>query len=183
MVSRVLYYTIENDLEKLERAILEGWSLDEALPFATSKEALDLLVRYGANINAVEREGGTHLLHQFLLERKYDMFRHAVDLGADISVDKYGPFGLYLSALSYDSILDFLKESGYDINHKGPCGFSILVHAVLCEKSYHTIEKLLSLGADPNASVFDITVGEYVTKGSDLLLQLIFEPFLAKYLP
>ena len=183
MVSRVLYYTIDGDLQKLETAILEGWNLDEALPFATSKEAIDLLIRYGANINAVEKEGGTHLLHQLLLERKYDLFRHAVNLGADINVDKYGPFGLYLTALPYDSMLEFLKEGGYDINHRGPCGFSILVHAVLCKKSYHTIEKLLSLGANPSTPVFDITLKDYVSGGSDILLQLIFEPFLTKYSP
>lgn len=181
MTSRVLYYTIDNDLLKLERSILEGWDLDEALPFVTSKEAMDLLVRYGANINSVEKEGGTHLLHQLLLEKKYDLFHHAVNLGADINVDKYGPFGLYLTALPYDSMLDFLKDSGYDINNKGPCGFSILVHAVLCEKSYHTIEKLLSLGANPNPPLFDITLGDYVARSSDILLQLIFEPFLSKY--
>ena len=126
-----------------------------------NKEILDLLIKYGADINKQGNHGYTvlHLVCQDFRYISLDIIKLILSYRANPNIsDNNGDYPIHLVVNNSNpyrrnicQIIDTLIQSGADINKQGNNGDTVL-HLVCRQPGNHhdTIQFLLSRGANPN---------------------------------
>ena len=148
----------ENDINCVREALENGFDVkqeydishDTLLSYSSSGsvEMTTLLLKYGSNINHVNRVGMTPLLIA-LLFKKYDIAKLFIERGADINIsDKKGNTPLMISIM-YNNIETFkqLIYRGADIGIQNSDGNTVLMISIIYD-NIETTEQLLARGAD-----------------------------------
>jgi ankyrin repeat protein len=96
--------------------------LQVAVWYGWTAEAVELLIKAGANVNATDARGNTALIHATQCK----------------PVDR--------------QVVELLIRAGAGVNQKDRKGMTPLMHAAMCDNSPHTIELLLKAGARHGAA-------------------------------
>jgi ankyrin repeat protein len=106
------------------------------------------LIQEGANINEVDRNGITPLMHS-IWERKTETTKTLIKMGADINIqDKNGDSALHVAVYNCDaSMAKILIDNGADVNAKTNSGVTALHYAAQCKEPEVT-KILIENGAD-----------------------------------
>ncbi|KAF7271023.1 uncharacterized protein LOC143194346 isoform X2 [Rhynchophorus ferrugineus] len=163
-----------NDLEFLELLLTFGANPDsrdrsgltplmKAVRQPNNMEAVLLLLKYGANVNAMadERHDYRTVLHYAVLSGNIEIIQLIIKQGAKLNYDEEYDLGkpspLDLAILKGDpKIVEYLIRSGANVNCSSPIIGSPL-HVASADgipNRYEILQMLLKAGADPNLKVF-----------------------------
>ncbi|XP_056643167.1 ankyrin-3-like isoform X1 [Diorhabda sublineata] len=164
-----------NDLEFLELLLTFGANPDsrdrsgltplmKAVRQPQGMEAVLLLIKYGADVNAMadERHDYRTVLHYAVLSGNYEIVNLMIKQGAKLNYDEEYELGkpspLDLAILKGDpQIIELLIKSGADVNCSSPIIGSPL-HVACADNipnRYEIMTMLLQSGADPNLKVYN----------------------------
>ncbi len=132
----------------------EGYS---ALMYAAQKnpdeKAIKVLLKAGANINAVNNIRATALLLSATNENNA-VLKTLLDSGADVKIKRGdGTTVLMIVALfsGNSESIKWLLKKGVDVNAKTNEGWTALMYATRSNDNYQAVKELLKKGADVNA--------------------------------
>lgn len=122
----------------------------------SNKEAVELLINHGANVNATTENGKTALIVAAENSNK-EMLELLIKHGANINAaDESGYTALMVAAKHNEKeITKFLVERGADVNAKTKRGLTALILASDDRHKLDLVEFLLTHGADVNAAMDD----------------------------
>jgi ankyrin repeat protein len=134
-------------------------------------EIVDLLIEYGADVNAQNDQGDTALLWSVLDDPHPVIAEALVEAGADINAQNELGWAPIMFAHRAEDIkfLEFMIQSGADLSLKDESGWTPLFWAVSDSDSYMigAANIFLKYGADPNIQV---TGPDYTKDYSPLML-------------
>lgn len=162
---RILFTGITDDnLSLIEKVLQYGASIhspiikDDALLLAIvkgNKDTIDLLLKYGADINHKYEEGLTPIFFS-MTQNDLSLIKHLVERGADITAldkDNNNVLSYYVRIKKYnDSVYPIIKyavEHGVNINQQNKNGLTPFISAII-NNDLPLVKYLVSLGADIN---------------------------------
>ncbi|MHB0997971.1 MAG: ankyrin repeat domain-containing protein [Armatimonadota bacterium] len=155
-----------------------------------SIDKLELLISYGANIEARDNDGQT-ALHLTVNDSEFQSARMLIDNGADIEVvDNSGMTPLfYAAARGSIEMVDMLLEKGADPCRRNKDGYSVISFACMNDTSMHTtvengipttrftdtkpdiaiLNRLIDLTGRDILTIFDAAAMDDIKKADELL--------------
>lgn len=114
-------------------------------------EAIEMLFKLEANINAADAYGQTSLLIA-IYEEKWDIAKSLLDYGADVKADKRVGYTPLLGAVigGEKNIVQQLLKSGVDVDAADEDGYSP-IHLAASQCNLNILSQLLRAGANINA--------------------------------
>ena len=156
-------YIIEGDVIKLRGFIDEGGDVDESDSWGYSlldialkygnKQALRLLIKAGADVNAIIKIYGETSLHKVVSANDEEVFGLLMRAGADVNArDSDGFTPLHRAAISRNmEVFGLLMQAGADVNATSIYGSTPLRSASASVDNEKALELLIRAGADVNA--------------------------------
>ncbi|MBO4440447.1 MAG: ankyrin repeat domain-containing protein [Spirochaetaceae bacterium] len=162
-IIKMFNYVQDNDVEKIKDLVATGYDVDQCIESGTTSlmlacaadacESTKVLIELGADINATDANGQTPLMYTTFNNSVYSV---KLLLGCkEIKLEEKDITGstALLKAAAHRSyeVLDYLIESGADIDAVNYYGESALTHTI-SQKNWNVSRKLIQYGANVNFS-------------------------------